>query len=32
MTQGQWQHVGAFAAVGALIGFGLGFLADRRRS
>jgi hypothetical protein len=31
MTSGQTQHVAIFAAVGALIGFGLGFVADRRR-
>jgi hypothetical protein len=31
MTTGQTQHVAVFAAIGALIGFGLGFVADRRR-
>jgi hypothetical protein len=31
MTSGQTQHVAIFAAIGALIGFGLGFVADRRR-
>jgi hypothetical protein len=31
LTSGQAQHVGIFAALGALIGFGVGFAADRRR-
>lgn len=31
LTTGQTQHVAVFAAIGALVGFGLGFLADRRR-
>ncbi|GLK68889.1 hypothetical protein [Hansschlegelia plantiphila] len=31
MTTGQTQHVAIFAAVGALLGFGIGFIADRRR-
>lgn len=31
MTTGQTQHVAVFAIVGALLGFGIGFVADRRR-
>lgn len=31
LTSGQTQHVAIFAAVGALLGFGIGFAADRRR-
>lgn len=31
LTTGQTQHVAAFAVVGALLGLGLGFVADRRR-
>jgi len=31
LTSGQAQHVGLFALVGALIGLGVGFVADRRR-
>lgn len=31
LTPGQTQHIGIFAGLGALIGFGLGFVADRRR-
>lgn len=31
LTSGQAQHVGICAAIGALIGFGVGFAADRRR-
>lgn len=31
LTTGQTQHVMIFAAIGALLGFGLGFVADRRR-
>lgn len=31
LTSGQAQHVAIFAAIGALIGFGVGFVADRRR-
>ncbi|MFC3695262.1 hypothetical protein [Chenggangzhangella methanolivorans] len=31
LTTGQTQHVAIFAAVGALLGFGIGFVADRRR-
>lgn len=32
LTSGQMQHVGLFAVVGALAGFGLGFVADRRKA
>lgn len=32
MTSGQTQHVGVYALIGALAGFGLGFVADRRKS
>lgn len=32
ITSGQWQHIGAFAAGGALLGLLVGFAADRRRS
>lgn len=31
LTTGQTQHVAIFAIVGALLGFGIGFAADRRR-
>ena len=31
LTSGQLQHVGLFAALGAVIGFGLGFAVDGRR-
>ena len=31
LTSGQTQHVAIFAAIGAMVGFGVGFLADRRR-
>lgn len=31
LTTGQTQHVAIFAAIGALVGFGIGFVADRRR-
>lgn len=31
MTTSQWQHVGAFAGGGAILGLLLGFVADRRR-
>ncbi|NNM74619.1 hypothetical protein [Enterovirga aerilata] len=31
MTTGQWQHVGAFAIGGAMIGLLAGFALDRRR-
>ena len=31
LTTGQTQHVAIFAGIGALLGFGLGFVADRRR-
>lgn len=30
MTSGQWQHVGIFAVVGAVLGLGAGFVAARR--
>jgi hypothetical protein len=32
MTSGQWQHVGAFALGGAVLGLLAGFVADRRRA
>jgi hypothetical protein len=32
MTTGQWQHVGAFAIGGAVLGFLAGFALDRRRA
>jgi hypothetical protein len=31
LTTGQWQHLGMFAAGGAIIGLLIGFVADRRR-
>jgi hypothetical protein len=31
MTTGQWQHVGAFAVGGAVLGLLVGFAVDRRR-
>jgi hypothetical protein len=31
LTTGQAQHIAICAAIGALLGFGLGFVADRRR-
>ena len=31
MTSGQWQHIGAFAVGGAVLGLLAGFVADRRR-
>jgi hypothetical protein len=31
VTTGQSQHIAIYAVIGALIGFGLGFVADRRR-
>jgi hypothetical protein len=31
MTTGQWQHVGAFAIGGAVLGLLAGFVVDRRR-
>lgn len=30
LTTGQMQHIGLFAAIGAAIGLGLGFVAARR--
>jgi hypothetical protein len=32
LTTGQMQHIGLFAGIGALVGFGLGFATDRRRA
>lgn len=31
LTSGQLQHVGLFALIGAVVGFGAGFVADRGR-
>ncbi len=31
LTTGQLQHVGLFAVIGAILGFGAGFVADRGR-
>jgi hypothetical protein len=31
MTSSQTQHVAAFAVLGAVVGFGLGFVVDRRK-
>lgn len=31
LTTGQLQHVGLFALIGAVVGFGAGFVADRGR-
>lgn len=31
ITTGQWQHIGAFALGGAVLGLVAGFVADRRR-
>ncbi|AMB44601.1 MULTISPECIES: hypothetical protein [Methylobacteriaceae] len=31
LTTGQLQHVGLFALIGAVVGFGAGFVADRSR-
>lgn len=31
LTTGQAQHVGIFAVIGAVLGLGVGFVADRRR-
>ena len=31
VTTGQWQHIGAFALGGAVLGLVAGFVADRRR-
>lgn len=31
LTSGQAQHIGIYAVIGALAGFALGFVADRRR-
>jgi len=32
LTTGQMQHVGIFAMIGAVLGLGIGFVADRRRA
>lgn len=32
LTTGQMQHVGIFAVIGAALGLGIGFVADRRRA
>jgi hypothetical protein len=32
LTTGQMQHVGIFAVIGAVLGLGIGFVADRRRT
>lgn len=32
LTTGQMQHVGIFAVIGAMLGLGIGFIADRRRA
>ncbi|WP_019905241.1 hypothetical protein [Methylobacterium sp. 77] len=32
LTTGQMQHVGLFAVIGAVLGFGIGFVADRRKA
>jgi uncharacterized membrane protein YeaQ/YmgE (transglycosylase-associated protein family) len=32
LTTGQSEHIAIFAVVGALIGLGIGFVADRRRA
>ena len=32
VTSTQWQHIGIFAVIGAVVGIGLGFAADRRRA
>ena len=31
LTSGQMQHVGLYALIGAIVGFGAGFVADRSR-
>ena len=30
ITSSQWQYIGIFGLVGGLVGFGLGFVANRR--
>lgn len=32
LTSGQMQHIGIFAVIGAVLGLGAGFVADRRRA
>lgn len=32
LTDGQMEHIAIFAVIGALIGLGIGFVADRRRA
>jgi hypothetical protein len=32
VTSSQWQRIGVFAVIGAVVGVGLGFAADRRRT
>ncbi len=32
LTTGQMQHIGIFAVIGAVLGLGIGFIADRRRA
>jgi hypothetical protein len=32
VTSSQWQQIGIFAVIGGLVGVGLGFAADRRRT
>jgi hypothetical protein len=31
-TSGQTEHIAIFAVIGAVVGLGIGFLADRRRA
>lgn len=31
LTSGQTRHIGIFAVIGAIVGFGAGFVADRGR-
>ena len=31
LTTGQFQHIALFAVIGAIVGFGAGFVADRGR-
>ena len=32
LTTGQMQHISIFAVIGAVLGLGIGFVADRRRA
>jgi ElaB/YqjD/DUF883 family membrane-anchored ribosome-binding protein len=32
VTSSQWQHIGIFAVIGAVVGLGLGFAVDQRRA